>query len=126
MSVEQAQPAQPANDPVKTGAAAVSTAAEAVRDGATDAAARVRQVVPVAGQFVSRFVYSSCYFLSYGVVFPTMVVASYLPGGKPIATGLVDGAQAASDLVREMKVKRSASCAESGSSSCCGESASPS
>jgi hypothetical protein len=93
---------QPA-DPLKTVATAMASAAEAVRDGASDAAARVEKALPAAGQFVSRFVYSSCYFVSYGVVFPTLFLAHMIPGGSPIATGLCDGAGAASDFVKEMR-----------------------
>lgn len=105
MSAENAQPVDSTNDPLKSVAAAMATAAEAVRDGASDAAARVQQVMPATSQFVSRFVYSSCYFVSYGVVFPTMFVASYVPGGAPIASGLLDGANAANDLIADMKEK---------------------
>jgi hypothetical protein len=103
-----AENAQPANDPLKSVAAAMQTAAEAVRDGASDAAHRAQQAIPAAGQFVSRFVYSSCYFVSYGVVFPTMFAASYIPGGGTIATGLLDGANAANDLIADMKEKSEA------------------
>jgi len=103
-----AENAQPANDPLKSVAAAMQTAAEAVRDGASDAAARVQSALPATGQFVSRFVYSSCYFVSYGVVFPTMFVASYIPGGGTVATGLLDGANAANDLIADMKEKSEA------------------
>jgi len=79
-----------------------------VRDGASDAAAKVQTTQPAASRFVSRFVYSSCYFVSYGVVFPTMLVANYVPGGTPIASGLLDGANAANDLIGEMRSKAAA------------------
>jgi hypothetical protein len=108
MTAENSQPADQAHDPLKSVAAAMATAAEAVRDGASDAAARVQQVLPATGQFVSRFVYSTCYFASYGVVFPTMLAANYIPGGTPLASGLLDGANAANDLVHEMKEKAAA------------------
>jgi len=96
---------QPAADPLKSVAQALQTAAAAVRDGAGDATARVREGLPEAGKFVSRFVYASCYFASYGVVFPTVFVASFVPGMGPIAAGLSDGAKAASDYVGEMRAK---------------------
>lgn len=105
MSAENAQPVEQSNDPLKSVAAAMATAAEAVRDGASDAAARAQQALPAAGQFVSRFVYSSCYFASYGIVFPTMFVANYIPGGAPLASGFLDGAVAANDLILDMKQK---------------------
>jgi hypothetical protein len=68
----------------------------------------VQHALPATSQFVSRFVYSSCYFVSYGVVFPTMFVASYVPGGAPIASGLLDGANAANDFIADMKEKAAA------------------
>jgi hypothetical protein len=89
-------------------ATAMATAVEAVRDGASDALAKAKQAVPATGEYVSRFVYSSFYYLSYGVVFPTLLVTNFLPGCGPIATGLVDGATAASDVIVEMKEKAAA------------------
>jgi hypothetical protein len=95
-------------DSMKSVSTAMATAAEAVRDGASDALAKVKQVVPVTGEYVSRFVYSSFYYLSYGVVFPTLLVTNFLPGCSPIANGLVDGAAAANDVLVEMKEKAAA------------------
>jgi hypothetical protein len=106
------QPVQTANDPLKSMATAMATAAEAVRDGASDALAKAKQAVPVTGEYVSRFVYSSFYYVSYGVVFPTLLVTNYLPGCGPIANGLVDGANAANDVIIEMKEKAAARKAE--------------
>ncbi len=64
--------------------------------------------MPVAGEYVSHFVYSSFYYLSYGVVFPTLLVTYFIPGCSPIANGLVDGATAANDVILEMKEKAAA------------------
>jgi len=96
---------QSTTDPLKSVAQALQTAAATVRDSAGDATARVREGLPAAGQFVSRFVYTSCYFASYGIVFPTVFVASFVPGMGPIASGLADGARAANDYVRDMRTK---------------------
>jgi hypothetical protein len=93
-------------DPLKSVADAMSSAAEAMRDGAQDAADKVQQAIPAANKFVSRFVYSSCYFLSYGVVFPTLFAAHYVPGGGPVGAGIIDGANAANDAIKDIKVKR--------------------
>jgi len=92
-------------DPLKSVAAAMANAADAVRDGASDAAARVQKAIPAANEFVGRCVYSSCYFLSYGVVFPTMFVANFVPGMSSVAAGLTDGAAAANDYVHELRSK---------------------
>jgi hypothetical protein len=56
--------------------------------------------------FVSRLVYSTFYFASYGVVFPTLFVASTVPGLGQAACGMVDGANAASEAVKERKAQR--------------------
>ena len=103
MSTDAALPVEQTTNPIKTAATAMASAAEAVRDRASDAAAKAKQALPATGQFVSRFVYSSCYFISYGVVFPTLYLAHVIPGGGPIATGLCDGADAASHFVKEMR-----------------------
>lgn len=93
-------------DPLKSVADAMSSAAEAMRDGAHDAADKVHQAIPAANKFVSRFVYSSCYFFSYGIVFPTLFAAHYVPGGGPVGTGIIDGANAANDAIKDLKLKR--------------------
>jgi uncharacterized MAPEG superfamily protein len=108
MSADASNAANATADPLKSVATAMANAAEAVRDGASDAAAKVQTALPATGKFVSRFVYSTCYFASYGVVFPTLFVANVVPGLGTIADGLTDGAAAASDVVHEMKSKRAA------------------
>jgi hypothetical protein len=108
MVTANAQPTQNANDSLKSVATAMATAAEAVRDGASDALAKAKQAMPASGAFVSKFVYSSCYYLSYGVVFPSLLVTNFLPGCGPMANGLVDGAAAAKDVLVEMKDKAAA------------------
>ena len=81
MSADATNAASPASDPLKSVATAMAKAAEAVRDGASDAAAKVQTALPATGKFISRFVYSSCYFASYGVVFPTLFVANETASG---------------------------------------------
>ena len=111
MTEVNTQPVQEVNSPLKSVTTAMATAAEAVRDGASDAMAKVKEAVPATGEYVSRFVYSSFYYLSYGVVFPTLLVTNFIPGCGPIADGLVDGATAANDVIQEMKEKNAARCA---------------
>jgi hypothetical protein len=108
MTTQSADQTNASSDPLKSVAAAMANAAEAVRDGASDAAAKVQSAIPATSRFISRFVYSTFYFTSYGVVFPTLFVANVVPGLGPVADGLIDGANAASDVVNEMKVKRCA------------------
>jgi hypothetical protein len=92
------------------------TAANAARDGAADASAKVRELLPKVSATVSRGVYNGSYYVAFGVVFPTLFLCRILPGGNPLAAGIVDGAAAARDNVREMCCKPAA---EAGSTTCC-------
>ena len=108
MSEAISQLDQKETDPLKSVATALATAAEGVRSGAIDALAKAKQTIPVAGKYVSRFVYSGFYYFSYGVVFPTLLGTNFIPGCGSIASGLVDGATAAKDAIVEMKEKSAA------------------
>lgn len=52
-----------------------------------------------AGETVSKTIYATCYYCSFGVVFPTMLLASLIPKENAIVHGLVDGAAAARDAL---------------------------
>ena len=93
-------------DPLKTVADALDTAVKAAKDGAADAKATAGKVLPAAGRFLSRFVYTTSYTFSYGVVFPAMLLAKSIPPNNAIVHGLVHGAHAANDLVVQMKHRR--------------------
>jgi hypothetical protein len=81
----------------------METALQAAKDGATDAKATVEKALPAVSRFTSRFVYTTCYTLSYGVVFPTVLIARSIPKNNSVVHGLIDGAQAAIDTVDQMK-----------------------
>lgn len=87
---------------------AMITAATAVRQGAGDARAKALELAPAVGESVSRAVYATCYYASYGVVFPTVFVASLLPLNNAVGYGLVDGAAAAKEAVCAMRARRKA------------------
>jgi hypothetical protein len=93
-------------DPLKTVADALDTAVKAAKDGAADAKATAGKMLPAAGRFASRLVYTTSYTLSYGVVFPAMLLAKSIPPNNAVVHGFVDGAHAASDLVDQMKNRR--------------------
>jgi hypothetical protein len=95
-----------ASDPLKTVADAMEHAVQAAKDGALDAKAKVDQALPAVNRFASRFVYTTCYTISYGVVFPSVLLARSVPKDNPIVHGLVDGAHAAVDMVEEMKKRK--------------------
>jgi hypothetical protein len=92
-------------DPLKAVADAMDAAVRAAKEGAEDARTTAVEALPAAGQMLSRFVYNSCYAISYGIVFPTVFVARSIPANNAAVNGFVDGAHAAVDMVREMKQK---------------------
>ena len=61
-----------ARDPLKTVADALDVAVKAAKDGAAEAKTTAGKMLPAAGRFLSRFVYTTSYTLSYGVVFPAI------------------------------------------------------
>jgi hypothetical protein len=93
----------PSSDPLKTLADALETAAQAAREGAADARATVNRVLPEANRFLSRFVYNTCYTFSYGLVFPTVLLAKSIPSNNAAMHGFVDGAHAAMEMVDQLK-----------------------
>jgi hypothetical protein len=89
-------------DPLRTAADAMALAAQAAKDGAADAQARVTEAMPAVGRFFSRLTYTSFYSLAYGVVFPTMLLVKAIPHENALVHGLVDGGNAARDAVTKM------------------------
>jgi hypothetical protein len=101
----------PARDPFKTVADALDAAIKTAKDTTTGATAAAGKSLPAAGRFLTRLVYTTSYVVSYGVVFPTVMVARSIPGNNPVVHGFVDGARAAKDSVsdwKERKLKSSA------------------
>ena len=82
-------------DPMKSAADAVAMAWQAARDGASDAESKVSEMMPAIGGFLSRLTYTTCYAVSYGIVFPTVLVARLVPKDNVLVQGLIDGAHAA-------------------------------
>jgi hypothetical protein len=78
-------------------------ALQAVQHAVVDAKAGFDKGLPGVKRFVSRFVYTTCYTISYGVVFPSVLVARSIPKDNPIVRGLIDGARGAVDMVHEIK-----------------------
>lgn len=99
MSDEATTIENPSADPLRSAADAMALALQAARDGAADAQERVNQMMPAIGGFVSRLTYTTCYAVSYGVVFPSLLVARAVPRDNAIVHGLVDGARAARDAI---------------------------
>ena len=93
-------------DPLATVADAMENAVQAARDGVMDARAKAEQALPQIGRFAARFVYTTSYALSYGVVFPTVLAARSIPRDNAIVHGLKDGADAAIDMLDDMRRRR--------------------
>lgn len=89
------------SDPLTAVADAMDAAVEAAKDGAGRARATVADLVPAAGRLLSRAVYKTSYTLSFGVVFPAVMIAHAIPKGNAVVHGLIDGALAAKDAVRD-------------------------
>jgi hypothetical protein len=93
------------SNPLQAVADAMDAAAKAAKEGVEEARATAADTLPVANEFLSRLAYKTCYTISYGVVFPTVLIARSIPPNNALMNGLVDGAQAAIDMVQEMRNK---------------------
>lgn len=93
------------NDPLKSVADALDAAVKAAKDGVGGASASASNALPAVGSLLSTLTYKTCYAVSYGVVFPTVLVARAIPKDNAAVHGLIDGARAAMDLVDEMRAK---------------------
>ncbi len=56
-----------------------------------------------ATPLLSKIAYGSGYYLSYGVVFPTLFLVHAIPGARAAASGFVDGVAAARDYVGTLR-----------------------
>jgi hypothetical protein len=96
------------SDPLKAVADALDTAVKATKDGVEKARETATSALPAASEFLTQAAYKTCYGISFGVVFPTMLLVRAIPKDNAAVHGLVDGAKAALDLVKEMKAKSAA------------------
>jgi hypothetical protein len=97
------------SDPLKAVADALDTAVRATKDGVEKARETATNAMPAAGEFLSQAAYKTCYGISFGVVFPTMLLVRSIPKDNAAVHGLIDGAHAALDLVKEMKARSASS-----------------
>jgi hypothetical protein len=93
------------NDPLKSVANALDSAVQAVKGGVEDVRLSASSALPALSSFLSGVTFKACYAVSYGVVFPAVLVAHAIPKENPAAHGLIDGARAAIDHVNEMRAK---------------------
>ena len=88
---------------VESLAAALDLVVEAAQDGAADAHDLAVRIWAATSLFAARFVYTTCYTVSFGVVFPTVLLAQSIPRDNAVARGLIDGAQAAIRKVDQLR-----------------------
>jgi hypothetical protein len=89
--------------PLDSSAGTLEIMSRAARDGAADAREAATRFWSASSLFASRFVYTTCYTVSYGVVFPTMLLVHSIPKNNAAVRGLVDGAQAAMQKVDQIR-----------------------
>lgn len=89
------------NDPLAAVGDTMSTAAAAIKTGASDAKDAVSRAIPATTQAVSKAVYSTFYYVSYGVVYTSLFVKNYLPLENPVGYGIADGAAAAAEATSD-------------------------
>jgi hypothetical protein len=93
------------DDALKSVADAMEAAVNAAKETATDARSTAAEALPAVGKLLSNLVYKACYGISYGVVFPSVLIAKSIPQNNPAVHGFIDGGRAAIDMVDEMKMK---------------------
>ena len=94
--------ASSSHDPTESTAGTSELVAQTAQRGATDARLAAAQTWTATGLFVSRFVYNTCYIISYGVVFPSALLARAVPVNNAAVRGLIEGAQTARHKVDEL------------------------
>jgi hypothetical protein len=88
-----------AQNPLNAVADAMQAAAATVSNGAVAAGEATKRALPSVGLFANRFLYTSSYAVSYGVVFPLALIALSVPSNNAFVHGLIDGSRAARDKV---------------------------
>ena len=81
----------------------LGTALKAAQEGASDAVEAARQFLPAAVRLMGRAGYGSGFAISYGVVFPAVLIARVFPSENAVAYGLADGARAGLDHARKSR-----------------------
>ncbi|MGZ3356544.1 MAG: hypothetical protein ACXVBO_17020 [Isosphaeraceae bacterium] len=90
------------HDPIESTDGTLELVAQATQRGAEDARVAAARTWTATGLFVSGFVYKTCYIISYGVVFPSVLLARAVPVNNAAVRGLIEGAQAAQHKVDEL------------------------
>ena len=81
-------------DPMKSIADALESAVQAAKEGAADAKQAAESFLPESGDTLAKLAYNTCYAISYGLVFPSVLLAQSIPHNNAFVHGLIDGAHA--------------------------------
>jgi hypothetical protein len=90
-------------DSILTSNDTLNTITQAARDGAADAREMANRVWASTSLFLCRFVYTTSYTLSYGIVFPATLIARSIPRDNAAVRGLIDGARDATEKAHQFK-----------------------
>ena len=82
---------------------AVDLVTRAAKQGATDAEQAAKRVWASTELFVSRFVYTTCYTVSYGVVFSSTLLTRSIPKNNAAVRGFIAGSADAVQKVDRIK-----------------------
>ncbi len=82
---------------------AMQLVTRATKEGAASAREAAEKTWAATSLFACRFVYTTCYTISYGVVFPATLIACSIPKNNAAVRGLIDGASAARAKVDDIK-----------------------
>jgi hypothetical protein len=93
------------SDPLHLIANALDAAVQAAEGGLEDVRATASGALPALTRSLSGLTYKTCYAITYGIVFPTILVVRAIPKENAVVHGLIDGARAATDVVNEMRAK---------------------
>ena len=91
------------DDPLNSVDEALDTAVQAAKQEMADVRATVSGATPHLGSSVSDITYKSCDPISYGLFFPTVLVARAIPTENAAVHRLIDGARATIDLADKMR-----------------------
>jgi hypothetical protein len=82
---------------------ALDSAVEAAKNGTGPVAPTPSGIMRSLSGMLSGLTFNTCYAISYGVVFPTLVAAHAIPRDNPAVNGLIGGSRAARDALDELK-----------------------
>lgn len=81
--------------------------AEGIKEGMGQPREAMEEFLPMLRETLSKAVYTTCYGISYGVVFGGLVIASLLPKESMIRKGICDGAESATRSFCERQEEKS-------------------